>query len=89
MATIVEYTDEKKPTNAYPKRIVSPREPGPCCVSKMEQIGTEQREQGWTFIYKRCRKCGFTVRHVTSRDPQVMIKKGSRFDYEELIGGSN
>ena len=45
MATIVEYTDEKKPANGYPKRIISPLAAGPCCYSKMEQIGGEQREE--------------------------------------------
>ena len=89
MATIVEYTDKKKPTNAFPKWIISPLGPGICCYSEMEQIGGEQREEGWSFIYKRCKKCGFTVRHVIARDPQVIIKKGSRFDYQELIGGTN
>ena len=89
MATIVEYTDKKKPTNAFPKWIISPLGPGICCYSEMEQIGGEQREEGWSFIYKCCKKCGFTVRHVIARDPQVIIKKGSRFDYQELIGGTN
>lgn len=89
MATIVEYTDEKKPANGYPNRIISPLVPGICCYSKMEQIGGEQREEGWSFIYKRCKKCGFTVRHVTARDPQVITKKGSRFDYQELTSGQN
>ena len=89
MATIVEYTDEKKPANSYPKRIVSPVAPGLCCYSKMEQIGSEQREEGWTFVYKRCKKCGFTVRHVVARDPQSFVKKGSRFDYQELVDGRN
>jgi hypothetical protein len=89
MATIVEYTDAKKPTNAYPDRIISPLAPGLCCYSKMEQIGSEQREEGWSFIYKRCKKCGFTVRQVVARDPRVIIKKGSRFDYQEMVGGQN
>ena len=89
MATIVEYTDAKKPANAYPDRIISPLAPGLCCHSKMEQIGSEQREEGWSFIYKRCKKCGFTVRQVVGRDPQVIIKKGSRFDYQEMIGAQN
>ncbi len=89
MATIVEYTDEKKPANSYPKRIVSPLAPRLCCSSKMEQIGVEQQEEGWRFVYKRCRKCGYTVRHVTGRDPQLIMKKGSRFDYQELLEGRN
>ncbi len=89
MATIVEYTDQKKPTNSYPKRIVSPLAPGTCCYSKMEQIGGEHREEGWSFIYKRCRKCGYTVRHVTARDPQLIMKRGSRFDYQDVVGRGN
>lgn len=89
MATIVEYTDQKKPANSYPKRIISPLTPSPCCYSKMEQLGVEQHEEGWSFIYKRCRKCGFTVRHVTARTPQLLTKKGSRFDSQELIGIQN
>lgn len=89
MATIIEYTDQKKPTNSYPKRIISPLTPGACCCSKMEQIGVEQHEEGWSFIYKRCRKCGFAVRHVTARSPQVVAKKGSRFDYQEATSSHN
>ncbi|MBZ0160690.1 hypothetical protein [Candidatus Methylomirabilis sp.] len=89
MATIIEYTDRKKPANSYPKRIVSPLTPGACCCSKMEQIGVEQHEEGWSFIYKRCKKCGFSVRHVTARSPQLLTKKGSRFEYKELTGFHN
>lgn len=89
MATIIEYTDQKRPANKYPNRIISPRTPGPCCYSKMEQIGVEQHEEGWSFIYKRCKKCGFAVRHVTARISQVFTKKGPRFDHHELVGFHN
>lgn len=89
MATIIEYTDQKRPANSYPRRIVSPLSPGPCCYSKMEQIGMEQHEEGWSFIYKRCKKCGFAVRHVTARNPQLLTKKDSRFDCRELISFRN
>jgi hypothetical protein len=89
MATIIEYTDHKKPVNNYPKRIISPLSPSPCCYSKMEQIGVEQHEEGWSFIYKRCKMCGFAVRHVTARNPQLLMKKGSRFGYQELVGFHN
>lgn len=89
MATIIEYTDQKRAANNYPKRIVSPSSPGPCCYSKMEQIGVEQHEEGWSFIYKRCRKCGFAVRHVTARNPQLIVTKGSRVDFQEVIGIHN
>ena len=89
MATIIEYTDQKRPTNSYPKRIISPLTPSPCCYSGMEQIGAEQHEEGWSFIYKRCKKCGFAVRHVTARNPQVLAKNDSRIDHQELIGFHN
>jgi hypothetical protein len=39
MATIVEYTFEKRPMNEYPARIVSPPRSGSCCFSDMEEIG--------------------------------------------------
>ncbi len=89
MATIIQYTDQKKPANSYPKRIISPLMPGACCYSKMEQIGVEQHEEGWSFIYKRCKKCGFAVRHVTARNPQVLTKKDTHFDHQELVGFHN
>lgn len=86
MATIIEYTDQKRPANHYPKRIVSPLSSGPCCCSKMEQIGVEQHEEAWSFIYKRCKQCGFAVRHVTARTLQLPTKTSSRFEHRELIG---
>jgi hypothetical protein len=89
MATIIEYTDQKKPTNSYPKRIISPLTPGACCCSRMEQIGAEQHEEGWSFIYKRCKKCGFAVRHVTVRSTQLFTKKDPRVDCQELTGSHN
>jgi len=61
--TIVEYTTKKAACNAYPKRIISPPSPSPCCAIQMEQIGTIQRGDVWPYFYKRCRGCGFTVRH--------------------------
>jgi hypothetical protein len=66
MATIVEYTDEKPPVNTYPKHIVSPTEGSTCCPQKMEQIGGIEREGGRSYFYRRCRVCGFTVRHFLS-----------------------
>lgn len=63
MATIVEYTTEKRARNAYPKRIVSPPSPSSCCATQMEQVGEVEREDSWSYVYKRCKTCGFTVRH--------------------------
>ena len=64
MATIVEYTAEKRPENHYPMRIISPPHCGACCFSDMEEVGDPQAESHWLFQYKRCRRCGFTVRVI-------------------------
>jgi len=62
MATIVEYTDRKQPENQYPKRIISPTRPQPCCFADMEELGPARETDRWVFQYKRCRRCAFTVR---------------------------
>jgi hypothetical protein len=64
MPTIVEYTDRKTPQNLYPDRIVSPQRSKPCCFSDMEEIGTPQQDGKYLYQYKRCRRCGFTVRLI-------------------------
>jgi hypothetical protein len=73
MATIVEYTDQKAPKNLYPARIISPIRSGPCCFSDMEEIGKPQRNDRWVFQYKRCRKCGFTVRVILREIPDAAL----------------
>lgn len=72
MATIVTYTDRESATNQYPQRIVSPRRPGPCCFTDMEEVGTAQREGRWVFQYRRCRQCGFTVRVILREIPDAV-----------------
>ncbi len=67
MRTIVEYTDIKRPRNEYPRRIVSPTHPSPCCGAQMRVIGKEHRDRG-KFVYKRCGQCGYTVRCVVGLD---------------------
>jgi hypothetical protein len=64
-ATIVEYSDRMQAANRYPDRIVSPSTPGSCCSLGMEQVGDDQREGEWIFVYMRCRSCGYTVRRFT------------------------
>ena len=64
MATIVEYTTKKPPENAYPIRIVSPPASNRCCINgNMERVGKVEHDEGRTYYYLRCRKCGYTVRH--------------------------
>lgn len=67
--TIVEYTDAKAPNNMYPHRIISPTKGSPCCARNMEQIGGIKREEQRTYFYRRCRVCGYTVRHFLSAPP--------------------
>ena len=67
MRTIVEYTDAKRPRNQYPRRIVSPTRPAACCADQMKVIGKQHRDRG-KFVYKRCNKCGYTVRCVVGLD---------------------
>lgn len=69
MATIVKYSAEQQPYNAYPKRIVSPPSPGPCCVKHMERVGKIEWEKGFPYYYRRCRVCGFTVKHLLPVEP--------------------
>jgi hypothetical protein len=73
MATIVEYTDQKPPENQYPARIISPLRSGPCCFTEMEEIGTSQQDSRWLFQYRRCQKCGFTVRLIVRELPDEAL----------------
>jgi len=73
MATIVEYTDQKRPKNLYPERIISPVRSGPCCFSDMEEVGKAEEDSRWVFRYKRCKKCGFTVRVILREIPDAAL----------------
>lgn len=73
MATIVEYTCRKRPTNEYPARIVSPPRAGSCCFSDMEEIGEPIEEGRWVFRYKRCRRCGFALRVILREIPDAAL----------------
>lgn len=64
MATIVKYSDRLRSVNGYPCRIISPARPRACCATDMIQIGDQERDgTGLPYYYRRCRRCGFTVRH--------------------------
>ncbi len=84
MATIVEYTDRQKPQNLYPSRIISPQRPGHCCFSDMEEIGTSQQDGKWMYQYKRCRKCGFTVRLILREIPDEALL----VDLRQILGNA-
>lgn len=67
--SIVQYADRAVPSNDYPARIVSPRRAAVCCAFDMVNIGAPQEESGWLFQYRRCRRCGFTVRRILREIP--------------------
>jgi hypothetical protein len=73
MATIVEYTDQKRPENLYPVRIISPPRPGPCCFSDMEEVGEPQEDDRWIFQYRRRKRCGFALRVILREIPNASL----------------
>jgi len=68
VATIVEYSSQRKAINAYPAKIVSPPVPSACCEFSSDQVGGVQEESGWRFVYHRCGVCGYTVRRFAPRE---------------------
>ena len=69
MPTIVDYSAKRPARNRYPKKIISPPSPRECCLTQMQRIGGRQVEENsrrWYFFYKRCTRCGFTVREFMS-----------------------
>lgn len=74
MAGIVEYDEQKQAINAYPERIISPPQPGDCCAAGMEQVGNVEEDGSWLYVYKRCRVCGYTVRHFLMMSPKALRK---------------
>ncbi len=60
---IIRYTDEEKPRNDYPKKIVSPSKPSSCCVDENRTtVGQVREVDGFKFCYKICETCGHAVR---------------------------
>ena len=61
---IIVYSRELKAQNLYPRRIISPPAPNKCCPGRMEVLGRPRvDEQNRRFSYKRCKVCGFALRH--------------------------
>jgi hypothetical protein len=70
----VEYTDQKRPENLYPERIISPARSGACCFTDMEEIGEPQKDGRRVFQYKRCKQCGFAVRVILREIPDAWLE---------------
>jgi hypothetical protein len=75
MKSIIVYTRQAKAQNLYPKRIISPPAPNKCCAVRMEVLGRPRvDEHGRRFLYKRCRVCGFAVRHFLDATPSIIVQ---------------
>ena len=63
LRNIIRYTDEEPPRNDWPRRIVSPPLPKPCCRDEnRDLVGNVREIDGFKFCYKICRECGHAVR---------------------------
>jgi hypothetical protein len=71
--SIIQYTDREVPSSEYPARIVSPPRPAACCAFGMVNIGTPQEAGGWLLQYRRCQRCGFTVRRILREIPDKAL----------------
>lgn len=76
LRNIIRYKDDEPPRNDYPKRIISPSQPGDCCRDEnREVVGNVRQVDGFKFCYKICKKCGHAVRYfypaVESNDQAV------------------
>lgn len=61
---IIRYSDDEKPKNDYPKRIVSPSQPASCCTDENRtSVGTVREVDGFKFVYRICDTCGHAVRY--------------------------
>jgi len=60
---IIKYTNDQKPKNEYPRKIISPVRPSKCCSNDTREIiGTMREIDGFKFCYKICQKCGHAVK---------------------------
>jgi hypothetical protein len=40
----------------------------------MEQVGDIEEDGNWLYVYKRCRVCGYTVRHFLMMSHKALRK---------------
>lgn len=61
---IIRYTDDERPRNEYPKKIVSPSQPSSCCKEENRaMVGSVKEIEGFKFCYKICETCGHAVKY--------------------------
>jgi hypothetical protein len=84
MSTIVGYTSEHPAENHYPDRIVSPPRPGACCAREAVLLGAPALEGRSLYQYKRCSRCGFTVRAIQHLLPDAGVVAALQARLSEL-----
>jgi hypothetical protein len=61
---IIQYSTEETPKNDYPRKIVSPPRPSPCCTDTNRiSVGSVREVEGFKFCYKVCQECGHAVKY--------------------------
>jgi len=61
---IIRYTDDEKPKNDYPRRIISPTRRSACCTGENRvSVGSVREVDGFKFVYRICESCGHAVRY--------------------------
>ena len=84
--SIVQYTDGAVPSNEYPARIVSPPRAAGCCALSMVNVGDPEKENGWLLQYRRCQRCGFTVRRILREVPDEELLAELRCSLAHAFG---
>jgi hypothetical protein len=61
---IICYSETESPRNDYPRKIVSPPLPSPCCTEENRiSVGSVREVEGFKFCYKICEVCGHAVKY--------------------------
>ena len=63
-ACIISYSATDDPKNDYPRKIVSPPTPSPCCTEENRvSVGSVREVEGFKFCYRICQECGHAVKY--------------------------
>jgi len=61
---IILYSETEAPKNDYPRKIVSPPLPSPCCTDgNRVSVGSVREVEGFKFCYRICQECGHAVKY--------------------------
>jgi hypothetical protein len=78
---IIRYSTTEEPRNDYPRRIVSPPLPSPCCADDNRvNVGKVQEVEGFKFCYKVCGVCGHAVKFFF---PAIESTSGAVKEYRQ------